>query len=86
MKKDKPKKPLSYVSRSVYQKLKEENKSLMRDIFAIVMHGANRGIVVCKWRDKFEKEREFNAMLKEVCMQYLKDHPEYDITKWQPEL
>lgn len=76
---------MSSVSRSVYQKLKEENKRLLHDLFVISMNtGTFESIEVRKkWRDKFTKEIEFNALLKEVARQYIKDHPEYDIMKWK---
>ena len=34
-----------------------------------------------KWREKFKKEKQFNSLLKEHAIQFLKEHPEFDITK-----
>jgi hypothetical protein len=76
---------MSSVSRSVYQKLKEENKRLVNDLFVITMNPLTLESIQVrqKWCKKFTEEREFNAMLKEVCTKYLKEHPEYDITKYK---
>jgi len=76
---------MSAVSRSVYQKLKEENKRLLRDLYIISMKPVSLECIEVrkKWREKFTEEHEFSALLKEVCQQYIKDHPEYDITKWK---
>lgn len=37
--------------------------------------------VLAKWRQKFQEDDEFTKMLQEVCREYLKEHPEYDIKK-----
>lgn len=76
---------MSAVSRSVYQKLKEENKRLLNDLYIIAMKPVTFEAIEIrkKWRDKFLKEQQFNALMKEAAQQYIKDHPEYDITKWK---
>ena len=74
---------MTKVSRSAYQKLKEENKRLMADL-KLICHTDVRDNSdwECqgKWFEYFKKEAEFNAMTKEVAVAYLKEHPEYDIT------
>jgi hypothetical protein len=74
---------MSRVSRSVYQKLKEENKRLLHDLFIISMRPVTPEAteVRMKWKKKFEEEIAFNKLLRDVCLEYLKKHPEYDITK-----
>lgn len=73
-----------YVKRSTYQKLAEENKKLLIDIGILTDEkyslSAEKLHVVVKWRNKFAKDKEFNRMLTEACKQYLKEHPEFDIT------
>lgn len=72
---------MSSVSRSVYQKLKEENKKLLQDIKVLTdpMPDENFMPVLKKWRNKFREESELHQMLHEVAVQYLKEHPEYRI-------
>jgi hypothetical protein len=74
---------MSSVSRSVYQKLKEENKRLLDDIRILTDPIPDEKFmpVLVKWRKKFQEESELNKMLHEIAVQYLKDHPEYDIKK-----
>lgn len=71
-----------FVTRSVYQKVCEENKKLIKDIRALVNqeNGAVRIPVIIKWRTKFYKEKLLNQELTSIAKQYLKEHPEYDIT------
>ncbi len=62
----------TYVSRSTYQKLKEENKKLLSDIRILTESGfpsADKIMTLAKWRKKFEEDREFYVMLKEVLLQ-----------------
>lgn len=80
------KKPASPVSRSVYQKLAEENKRLKADIYTLIMvdlesqEGVNRWCEVNqRWEDKFEKDAELCRLLHEYAVQYFKDHPEKKI-------
>ena len=72
---------MSKVSRSVYQKLKEENKRLLNDLFIISMRPVTiEAIEVrAKWKNKFTEEIAFNRLLRDVCLSYIKEHPEYDI-------
>lgn len=78
---------MSDVSRSMYQKLKEENKKLLIDIRILCNPLPDERFMptLKKWRKKFIKESQFNQMLKEVCQEYIKEHPEYDITKLMEE-
>ncbi len=78
----------TYVTRSTYQKVVEENKSLLSDIYNLVM--TKRGNEVSealffstfeKWHDKFKQDAEFKVLMKHVAIEYLKEHPELDITK-----
>lgn len=66
---------MTKVSRAVYQKLSEENKSLKRDIYAMVMKYDQK--TFDKWYKHFWKEEQFSSMLKEAAMQYIEDHPEH---------
>lgn len=71
------------VSRAVYQKLAEENKKLKADLKLICFNSDSEDAqdAFDKWRDHFKKEADFNSLMKDVCQNYLKEHPEYDITK-----
>lgn len=73
------------VSRSVYQKMAEENKKLKTDLKTLCFFdiSAKTMIVRMKWRTHFKKEAEFNSMMKGFATEYLKKHPEYDITNPQ---
>lgn len=57
---------MSNVSRSVYQKVKEENKKLLKEIELLVQETPSAEKIVCitKWREFFRKEKEFNDLLK----------------------
>lgn len=67
---------MSKVSRSVYQKVKEENKRLLIDIKILTGDISARRIqLVMKWRDFFRKEAEFNQMLKEICREEVLNNP-----------
>ena len=71
------------VSRAVYQKLAEENKKLKADLKVLCFDGLSSDTIMLriKWRNKFKKEADFNATLKTIATEYIKEHPEYDITK-----
>jgi hypothetical protein len=74
---------MSNVSRSVYQKLKEENKRLLADIEALADPMPDMEIVtpiLKRWRKHFRERNEFNKLIQEVAREYIKEHPEYDIT------
>lgn len=58
---------MSNVSRSVYQKLSEENKRLLHDLYVISMSPVSFESIEVrkKWKDKFTKDKEFNDMMRE---------------------
>ena len=57
---------MSAISRSVYQKKCEENKRLLADIKVLTgPMSAERIQCAIKWREKFNKDDEFNRMIKE---------------------
>lgn len=72
----------SKVSRSVYQKMVEENKRLMNDIKTLV-YGDIPTIIFLKekYRKKFESEKEFNQMLIDVSKMYMDNNPNDPIVK-----
>ena len=76
---------MSDISRSVYQKVCEENKKLLSDIMILVSTDlqliSDKRLLIKKWRYKFQKEKQFNDLLKQFATQYFKDHPELDIIK-----
>ncbi len=77
---------MSKVSRSVYQKLKEENKKLLRDIEILVGHDLmNRNRMFKKWESHFREEKEFNDVIRSVATDMiLKDpdqYPDYLVAK-----
>lgn len=78
----------TFVKRSTYQKVVEENKRLLIDIKILTEEQydltGERILLKMKWQKKFKEERELNALIKDACVQYLKDHPEYDISKPKP--
>lgn len=64
----------SYISRSVYQKLSEENKRLLKDIRVLYENNTDESEfweVWNKWNKKFGEEKIFNAILKEIAKQEL---------------
>ena len=68
---------MSKVNRSTYQKAVEENKKLIANIKLLVEDGlpsAEKILCIAKWRKKFNKEKEFNSMMKQAARQYIKDH------------
>lgn len=69
---------MSSVSRSVYQKLSEENKRLKADIYTMVMKPLTPEsiLVRAKWGKKFEEDQEFRQMIHEYAVQYVKDNPD----------
>jgi len=74
---------MSNVSRSVYQKVCEENKRLLGDIKILV--GPTNSLtpqkieLLEKYRAKFKNEADWNYVLKLAAGEYLRAHPEYDI-------
>ena len=77
------KKKANPVSRSVYQKLAEENKRLKADLKILCFNGNFKQVddVRLKWYTLYKKEEDFNLLMKTVCQNYIREHPEYDITK-----
>ena len=69
---------MSKVSRSVYQKLSEENKKLISDIRILTTQDVHldKIHVTKKWREKFAKDKLFHALLKECVTKYFKDNPD----------
>ena len=71
---------MSSVSRSVYQKLAEENKRLLHDIYILTLPSDHKNTVqfmdkldiINRWREKFAKDEEFNNMLKELLLKHSK--------------
>ena len=73
---------MSNVSRSVYQKVCEENKRLKSDIKILVeSYGDAPAYIetILKWRKQFRKEKQFNCFMKEAAVKYLEQHPEIKI-------
>jgi len=68
---------MSDVSRSVYQKVCEENKRLKADIEVLVdrNHDEKFFKVLLRWRRKFYEDKEFENLLKAAAIKYLGDHP-----------
>lgn len=74
---------MSKVSRNVYQKVCEENKRLKKDIKVLVSGLGDYLEVLGKWQVRFAEEEQFNKDMKIVVREYIKDHPEHDITKYK---
>lgn len=60
----------TYVKRSTYQKVCEENKKLIADLKTICCSGDAVTSVdtELKWRKHFEEEEKFNSLLREVLL------------------
>jgi hypothetical protein len=70
----------TYVSRAAYAKLQGENKALKKDIY-ILCHEkhsftADHALVLMHWRDKFRKEEDFRAMIKQFAREYIANNPD----------
>jgi len=66
---------MSKVDRSTYQKVVEENKRLKRDIRIIVMDDTMVAVnCMMKWYDTFQKEINFNKLMKKAVEHYVKEH------------
>ncbi len=70
----------TYVKRSTYQKVVEENRRLLTDIRVLTIEGVSpeRILLIQKWRKKFAEDRRFNAILKQMAEEYFKEHPDLD--------
>lgn len=60
----------TYVSRAVYQMQVEENRKLLRDIYILVEGGYKSKEVEKRWRDKFNSDKEFTNLLREMAGLY----------------
>ena len=70
---------MSDVKRSTYQKVVEDNKKLLVDIKVLVSEKTpviKKIRLTKEWREKFNKEDEFNKMMKEIAVEYIKNNPE----------
>ena len=70
---------MSDVKRSTYQKVVEDNKKLLLDIKVLVSEKTpviKKIRLTKEWREKFNKEDEFNKMMKEIAVEYIKNNPE----------
>lgn len=68
---------MTNISRSVYQKVVEENKSLKADLYIITMGHISASVELqMKWRNKFEQDAAFAKTMKELAVQYIESHPE----------
>ena len=68
---------MSSVSRSVYQKLKEENKRLLNDIKILTYpekDSVERILLKGKWYLKFSEDAVFHITMKIVAKEYIKEH------------
>lgn len=74
---------MSNVSRSVYQKVCEENKKMRNDLYILTFGSLEDNHkwwdTHSKWYEIFEKEKKFRKMLKEAAIEYVKEHPELNI-------
>jgi len=73
---------MSQVSRSTYQKVVEENKRLLKDIKTMV-YGDIPSIIFLKekYRKKFQSEKDFNQMMKNISQMYMDNNPNDPIVK-----
>ena len=71
------KKKASPVSRSVYQKLAEENKRLKNDLKNICHNVLSAEAIQArmKWKKHFENEALFARQMKEIATEYFKQNP-----------
>ena len=68
----------TYVKRSTYQKVCEENKKLKADIYMLVgmplkLAGQE---VFNKWKEHFKKDREFKRIMKELANEWFDKNPQ----------
>ncbi len=69
---------MSKVSRSVYQKLAEENKRLKSDIYDLINAHENQDKFIetfTRWDNHFKKQKEWNSFLRGALKQYKLDNP-----------
>ncbi len=69
---------MSKVSRSVYQKVVEENKRLLSDIEILTENtfpsSSLKILVLAKWRKYFDEQKRVNELLRGVAYQYFKNN------------
>ena len=67
---------MSFIKRSEYQKVVEENKQLKKDQESLVMIDdmEETKSIFTKWREEFKKQREFKRMLKKHSEEYVNKH------------
>lgn len=74
---------MSNVSRSVYQKVVEENKRMREDLYILTFGALENDDkwwdTHSKWYEIFEKEKKFNKLLRKASIEYIKEHPELGI-------
>ncbi|MCK5341853.1 MAG: hypothetical protein KAR20_00535 [Candidatus Heimdallarchaeota archaeon] len=67
---------MSNVSRSVYQKVKEENKRLESDMRSLILGDQDeRKTIFKKWLEKFRYEAVMHETIKAACKTYMKNNP-----------
>lgn len=73
---------MAEVKRSTYQKVVEENKRLLKDIKTLV-YGDIPQIIFLKdkYRKKFQAEKDFNQLMKDVSQLYMDNNPNDPIVK-----
>jgi protein-arginine kinase activator protein McsA len=70
----------TYVTRSAFQRLAEENKRLLKDIKILCTAPVSEAYALrIDWRKRFQHEAELNAMIRKVALDYGKAHPELRI-------
>lgn len=78
----------TYVNRSVYQKVVEENRKLVYEIGILTREetipSAEKILTIQKWRKKFQSDKRLAALLKIAAKEYLKEHPELDLSNRTP--
>jgi hypothetical protein len=74
---------MSKVSRSIYQKCKEENKRLLKDIKLLTSRelSGEKILLIEKWRKHFDEEKKFNMLIKEVSRKWMEDNPDSPIVQ-----
>jgi hypothetical protein len=74
---------MSDISRSVFQKLAEENKRLKKDLEIICLGSLEESTKIrLKWIKHFKGKEMFTKMFKQLALEHFKTHPEYDVSKY----
>jgi hypothetical protein len=63
-----------YVTRSAYQKLAEENKRLIKDIYMLTSEPLEWETVLIKkkWKEKFKSDKLLTELLKQIAQEHFK--------------